>query len=103
MTRTRREVLAGAGALAWASAAGAGGAVTVRVRNGADPVPTSPLIYGSNEIGTLDGGPPSAELDRAAGVTLRRFGGNLATSYNWTNNASNAGKDWQQANGDFFG
>ena len=102
MRPSRRALLAGAGATIWAGASGAGEAVGVRVRNGADPVAVSPLIYGSGEIGTLDGGAPSAELDRAAGVTLRRFGGNFATSYNWTTNACNAGKDWQQANGDFL-
>ncbi len=35
-------------------------------------------------------------------MTLRRFGGNFATTYNWVTNACNAGKDWQHANGDFF-
>ncbi|MCJ2025420.1 glycoside hydrolase family 44 protein [Methylobacterium sp. J-067] len=102
MRPSRRALLAGAGATIWASPSRAGESLSVRIRNGADPVPVSPLIYGSSEIGTLDGGPPSAELDREAGVTLRRFGGNFATSYNWTNNACNAGKDWQQANGDFL-
>ena len=102
MRPSRRALLAGAGATIWAGATGAGEPISARVRNGASPVPVSPLIYGSGEIGTLDGGAPSAELDRAAGVALRRFGGNFATSYNWTNNACNAGKDWQQANGDFL-
>ncbi len=102
MRPSRRALLTGAGATIWASATGAGEVASIRVRNGAPPFPVSPLIYGSGEIGTLDGGPPSAELDRAAGVSLRRFGGNFATSYNWTNNACNAGKDWQQANGDFL-
>lgn len=105
MRPTRRALIAGAGATALANAAAAapaGKGATVRVRNGATPMAVSPLIFGSGEIGTLDGGPPSAELDRPAGVTLRRFGGNFATSYNWTTNACNAGKDWQQANGDFL-
>ncbi len=102
MRPSRRALLAGAGATIWAGASHAGETVTVRLRNGGEPAPVSPLIFGSGEIGTLDGGRPSSELDRAAGVTLRRFGGNFATSYNWTNNACNAGKDWQQANGDFL-
>ncbi|MCJ2013381.1 glycoside hydrolase family 44 protein [Methylobacterium sp. J-076] len=102
MNPSRRALLAGAGAAGWATIAGAGPVAAVRVRNGAAPVAVSPLIFGSGEIGTLDGGPPSAELDRAAGVTLRRFGGNFATTYNWTTNACNAGKDWQHANGDFL-
>ncbi len=62
----------------------------------------SKLIYGSNEIGTMDGGARSGDLDRVAGVTARRLGGNLMTSYNWVNNASNAGKDFQNANGAFL-
>ncbi|BAR99247.1 glycoside hydrolase family 44 protein [Blastochloris viridis] len=62
----------------------------------------SPLIYGSSEIGTADGGARSAELDRAAHVTARRLGGNLMTAYNWVNNATNAGKDFQHANGAFL-
>jgi len=99
---TRRGVLIGVGGAIWAGAARAGGAATIRVRDGLDPFPVSPLIYGSGEIGTLDGGPPSAVLDRAAGVTLRRFGGNFATTYNWVTNACNAGKDWHHANGDFL-
>ncbi len=72
---SRRALLAGAGATIWARPIPAGEPLSVRIRNGADPVPVSPLIYGSGEIGTLDGGPPSAELDRAAGVShapLRR-------------------------------
>lgn len=99
---SRRALIAGAGASVWAAARAEEGPVLVRVANGGTGVPISPYLYGSSEIGTLDGGAPSAVLDRAAGVTARRFGGNLATSYNWVNNASNAGKDYRQANGDFF-
>ncbi len=64
--------------------------------------PISPRIYGSNEIGIMDGGAPSAELDRAAGVTWRRLGGNLMTTYNWVNNASNPGVAFNNANGAFL-
>ncbi len=102
MRPSRRGLLGGAGATVWARAAGAGDVATVRIRDAAPAFAVSPLIYGSGEIGTLDGGPPSAVLDKAAGVTLRRFGGNFSTTYNWTNNACNAGKDWQHANGDFL-
>ena len=69
----------------------------VRVANAGTGSPISSHIYGSNEIGTMDGA-ASAPLDRTAGVTLRRLGGNLMTTYNWTNNASNSGKDDLQAN-----
>jgi len=99
---SRRAVLGGAGAALWAQAARTEDVARLRIHDAAPPFAVSPLIYGSGEIGTLDGGPPSAVLDRAAGVTLRRFGGNFATTYNWVTNACNAGKDWQQANGDFL-
>lgn len=79
-----------------------GGRWMVRISDGGPGTPISPLIYGSNEIGTMDGGAPSAELDRAAGVTARRLGGNLMTTYNWVNNAANSGKDYHQTNGPFL-
>mgnify|MGYP001092741363 CR=1 FL=1 len=105
---TRRAVLAGgiaAGGLALggiAAAAQGDARFTLRIADGGKGRPISPLIYGSNEIGTMDGGAPSATLDRAAGVTARRLGGNLMTTYNWVNNAAHAGKDYQQANGPFL-
>lgn len=99
---SRRALIGGVGATLWASARAEDAPTLVRVANGGAGVPISPYIYGSSEIGTLDGRAPSAVLDRAAGVTARRFGGNLATSYDWVTNASNAGKDYRQANGDFF-
>jgi mannan endo-1,4-beta-mannosidase len=104
---TRRAVLAGglaAGGLAFGRPAAAQSAApfTLRIADGGPGRPISPLIYGSNEIGTMDGGAPSATLDRAAGVTARRLGGNLMTTYNWVNNAAHAGKDYQQANGPFL-
>ena len=102
MRPTRRCVLAGVGAALSAAPARAADGVRIRIRDADPGFSVSPLLYGSGEIGTLDGGPPSAILDKAAGVTLRRFGGNFATTYNWVTNACNAGKDWQHANGDFF-
>ncbi len=71
---------------------------SVRIDDRAGGAPIDPFIFGSNEIGTLDGGPASVEYDRVAGVTVRRLGGNLMTAYNWRNNADNSGKDYQQAN-----
>src|SRR5690606_23414827 len=94
---TRRAVLGAglaAGGLALggvAATAQSGARWSLRVADGGPGRPISPLIYGSNEIGTMDGGAPSATLDRAAGVTARRLGGNLMTTYNWVNNAANAG------------
>jgi hypothetical protein len=54
--------------------------------------PISRLIYGVNELT----GP------MAANATFFRFGGNRSTTYNWTNNASNAGNDYHFQNDDFW-
>ncbi len=91
---------AGFGVLGGGSAAAE--AASARIDDLAPGAPISPLIYGSNEIGSMDGGGASAGFDRAAGVTVRRLGGNLMTAYNWLNNATNAGKDWKHANGAFL-
>lgn len=53
----------------------------------------SPLIYGSN----------SDDLTAADGVFFRRSGGNRLTGYNWENNASHAGTDWQNSSDSFMG
>lgn len=74
----------------------------ITVRDDLDGTPISPWVFGSNEIGAMDGGPLSAELDAASGVTARRLGGNLMTTYDWASNTSNAGKDWRYANGPFL-
>ncbi len=47
----------------------------------------SPLIYGLNDW-TRD------ESSESTGFTLERMGGNRTTSYNWENNFSNAGSDY---------
>ncbi len=44
----------------------------------------SPYIYGVNQDIPFD-----------VKITARRLGGNRMTGYNWENNASNAGSDWQ--------
>lgn len=105
-TPSRRAVLAGLsgaalGAWPLAGCAPRSGPL-LRVGDDQPGRPISRLIYGSNEIGKMDGGPLSAALDRIAGVTARRLGGNLMTAYNWVNNASNAGKDHKHANGAFL-
>jgi hypothetical protein len=56
--------------------------------------PISPLIYGLN--GASFSGRPK-------GLTLTRSGGNRMTAYNWENNASNAGTDWQNQNDSYLG
>jgi len=55
--------------------------------------PISPYIYGSNEGNW-------ALPDRH--LTFGRQGGNRMTAYNWVNNASNAGNDWQNQSDDYL-
>jgi hypothetical protein len=57
--------------------------------------PISPYIYGINFNGDVK--------DAPAGTTLDRFGGNRWTAYNWENNASNAGSDWQYSSDNYLG
>lgn len=85
------------------AAAGQGDAVTqITLRDDQPAHAVNPLIFGSNEIGVMDKGPPSASLDARAGVTARRLGGDLMTGYNWVNNATHAGKNHRHANGPFL-
>jgi hypothetical protein len=63
-----------------------------------DPATTkaiSPYIYGLNSSGSL--------TDAPSGVTFDREGGNRWTAYNWENNASNAGSDYNYQNDDYLG
>ena len=53
-----------------------------------DTLSISPFIYGSN----------GQSQDRPANITARRIGGNRLTGYNWENNASNMGMDYDQSN-----
>jgi hypothetical protein len=50
-------------------------------------VAISPYVYGANQV---DGS--------TVKYTSRRLGGNRLTGYNWENNYSNAGSDWNQSN-----
>lgn len=59
-----------------------------------DVRPISRFIYG------LNGWDPA---QRPANLTLSRSGGNRMTAYNWENNASNAGSDFQNQNDGFLG
>jgi hypothetical protein len=55
--------------------------------------PISPYIYGTN----------SGDLTKEAkGLTLSRLGGNRLTAYNWENNFSNAGADWQYSSDNYL-
>lgn len=66
------------------------GQVAVTINTDEDRSPISPFIYGSNQ-------------DRPSDLwTVRRYGGNRLTAYNWENNFSNAGSDWQHSSDRFL-
>jgi hypothetical protein len=60
----------------------------------------SPYIYGINGY---DRGAGTSTPTWPRGITLNRFGGNRLTAYNWENNASNAGNDYDYQNDDYLG
>ncbi|WP_400191459.1 glycoside hydrolase family 44 protein [Hymenobacter sp. B81] len=79
--------LGGTAAPAWAQLA-----VSFTVNTGAaGRRPISPLIYGTNE--------PLRDADRYGSV---RLGGNRLTGYNWENNASHAGADYNHQNDSYL-
>jgi len=53
----------------------------------------SPYIYGTNQSNLPTG---------TKGLTLTRVGGNRLSAYNWENNASNAGSDWQYSSDNYL-
>ncbi len=57
--------------------------------------PISPWIYGMNTTG-IDALP-------VQGIPFWRIGGNRWTAYNWENNASNAGSDWNYQSDGYLG
>jgi mannan endo-1,4-beta-mannosidase len=65
--------------------------VTISVNTTQGRQTISPYIYGSNQ--TLTG---------TENFTMRRLGGNRLTGYNWENNASNAGTDWNNSSDDYM-
>ena len=66
-------------------------AVDVKVDTSRDRSPISPYIYGVNQ-----------DIARDTNYTARRLGGNRMTGYNWENNASNAGNDWQMSSDNYM-
>jgi len=66
-------------------------AVTFNIDVEKERKPISPWIYGSNRLPGDSGIMVSA-----------RLGGNRWTGYNWENNASNAGNDWNHSSDDFL-
>ena len=61
-------------------------AATVTIDPSQDQASISPYVYGANQT---DGS--------SVKFTARRLGGNRLTGYNWENNFSNAGSDWNQS------
>lgn len=80
-------------ALFCAAVAGAETTVDFAVDLAKDNRAISPLIFGSN----------SGDLTAEDGIAFRRSGGNRLTGYNWENNASHAGTDWQNSSDSFLG
>lgn len=66
-------------------------AVDVKIDTAKDRTPISPYIYGTNQ-----------DIARDTNYTARRLGGNRMTGYNWENNASNAGNDWQHSSDSYL-
>lgn len=58
----------------------------------------SPFVYGLNGYHKSWSG-----AETPANLTLSRAGGNRWSAYNWENNASNAGSDWQYSNDSALG
>src|ERR1017187_8701937 len=71
---------------AWHAWCGEDAPVVLFEVDGGKQTPIFPYIYGNNQ-----------PLWKSAGklYSLTRIGGNRMTAYNWENNASNAGSDWQ--------
>ncbi len=70
------------------------GDIAFDIRADADQKAISPLIYGINQANDLKGA--------QRGTGLVRMGGNRLTAYNWENNASNAGTDYQNQSDDYL-
>jgi hypothetical protein len=76
-----------------AVAAPAAEPLSVRIDTAAAPKPISPYIYGQQHLDW-----PGAKY-----TPFARAGGNRLTAYNWENNASNAGSDWNHQNDSLLG
>jgi mannan endo-1,4-beta-mannosidase len=63
--------------------------ITINTSQGQHQI--SPYIYGSN-----------TDLTGTENFTAKRLGGNRMTGYNWENNASNAGSDWNQSSDNYM-
>jgi hypothetical protein len=92
------------GASAQGGAAGSsdpGTPLTFSVDVSKDNHAISPYIYCLNAWNSSSD--DMAKLAQSNGLRLVRSGGNRFSAYNWENNASNAGADYQFQNDDYFG
>lgn len=74
--------------------------VVFQINAAADRRPISPLVYGINM--DANNNVQFARVMAEARPGMLRLGGNRWTAYNWENNDSNAGSDWQFQNDDFL-
>ncbi len=74
--------------------------VTLSVDTSTGQAAISPLIYGINDDKSLDSNFNAVVAETRPG--LIRLGGNRWTAYNWENNDSNAGSDYQYENDDYL-
>ena len=81
--RRRAKAFAAANKEAATAAPAEAGDLTFEVDAGKVIRTISPYVYGLN-----------SQRDDGANTTVRRMGGNRQTGYNWENNASNAGNDY---------
>jgi hypothetical protein len=88
-------------AVARPALAATSGAVTFDIYTTEGRHAISPLIYGMNLDATVS---PSqfASVMAETRPGMLRMGGNRWTAYNWENNDSNAGSDWQYENDDYL-
>jgi len=63
--------------------------VTMTVNSTVNRNTISPYVYGANE--------DSLRYPNPSNIPVNRMGGNRLTGYNWENNWSNAGTDWQNS------
>lgn len=66
--------------------------VTITINTALERKTISPYIYGTNAL-----------LTEEENWTMRRSGGNRMSGYNWENNASNAGSDWNHSSDNYLG
>jgi hypothetical protein len=74
--------------------------VTLSLNTSVGRLPISPLIYGINDDKSVDPNFDAVVAETRPG--LLRLGGNRWTAYNWENNDSNAGSDYEYENDNFL-